>query len=240
MKPPSLPDDLIDGLAQKLAILTAQKKQELFYDHRDKFRAALFENRRSCQPAHLTRRFIHATLQRRPRQFLQYVAGQRALLALAANDSSYTEEVLDALSKLSSLEYRYELGPTATDKQRQGFQGCKVEPTRTRYAKLVRDGEVADGPSGLRLHRARNRKRTGYLAFALLVGWTWLIFIKMAADGALGGGQLAFYMAGSAAFSAWLVRGIFTAVSADQDTVDEANRGLRLRLVRSKQHGTKD
>lgn len=234
MKPLSLPDDVIDDLGHRLAMLTAQQAPELYRDHRDKFLATLFWNRRSCQPAQLTRRFIYASLQRRPRQFLQYVSGQRALLALAGDDSSYTEEVLEALTRLSSLAYCYQLGPTATDRQKRGLLGCEVPMTREHYAKLVRDGEVADGPTGLNLHRAKQRKRAGYLVFALFVAWTWLIFMKMAADGALEGGQLAFYMAGAVVISGWLVRGIFTAVRADEVTVDEVNRGLGPRLARGK------
>lgn len=232
-------DDKIDDLAFRLSMLTVRHGHDLVRANADEFKAALFFNRRSCQPAHLARRFVYAAATRRLRNHRELVASQRTMLALAADDSAVAEEVLDAFLKLSSLAHQFELGPDASDKQRRGLLACNVFKTRAHYAKLVRGGEIADSPTGFSLHRAKSRRRTGYVMFAMMVAWTWFLFIKMALDGAVEVGQLAEYMTGSVILSWWLTRSVFAAVRDDERNVKEVNSGLGPRRVVDRQRRKK-
>ena len=227
----------IDHLALELAMLSAQQAPDLVFLHSERFRSALLFHRRSCQRGPLTLRFVHAGLSARRLQFLNLVERQRTMLRLAADDGSELVEIYEALKEAESAEELFWLGQTATHKQKHVWQACQIPDLRVRYSALVRKGEVADAPSGLCLHRARQRLRVAYWIFALFVGWQWFIFISMFMTDAIGLGQLTAYIFGSLLFSLWLTRGLFVALRADQRTLDQVNKGLRLKGVAGKRRG---
>lgn len=237
MKPLPLDIDRIDHLALDLAMLSAQQAPDLVSLHFEQFRSALLFQRRSCQLGPLTLRFVHAGLSARPLQFLNLVERQRTMLRLAADDGSELDEIYEALKEAEAGQERFWLGQTATHKQKHGWQACEIPVLQVRYSALVRKGEVADAPAGLFLHRARQRRRVAYWIFALFVGWQWFIFSSMFLTDAIDLEQLIAYISGSLLLSLWLTRGLFVALRADQRTLDQVNKGLRLKGVAGRRRG---
>lgn len=211
---------------------SAQHAPGLVFSHAEQNLSALRLHRQSCRPGPLTIRFLQAAFSARPLQFLELLGQQLAMLRLAADDGSELSEIYEALQEVGSANERFWLGPTATHKQTQGWRVCQIPKLTGRYCMLVRKGEVADAPLGLCLHRAQRRRHDAHSIFALFVGWLWFVFITMAITNAIGLGQLIAYLCGSLLVSLWLTRGPFVALRADQQTLDQVNKGLQLHAVK--------
>lgn len=155
------------------------------------------------------------------------------MLTLAAAETPDAKEVLELVAVSFACAQEYELGKQASAKQRNGLQACTEPVLRREYAKLVRKGEIADAQTGLSLHRSKERRRTGYLAFMMFVGWTWLVLAQMAVNGALDAFALIVHMIGALIMSWWLTKGLFASVRSDEKTVAKVNSVLRIRPVAS-------
>ena len=191
-------------------------------------------HRLSCRSLRIALRWYQALLSRRLTKCFALIAEQRAMLELAADDSSSDEALLDALIALSRSQVDYELGPSATPKQLLGLEVCEIPEVRARYAHLVRNGEISSTAEGLTLTRAKRRRITGYSLFAMFVAWLALVFVWMAIDGKLNLTQLMGYLVGSVVMSAVLTRGLFTELTSDERTVRDLNERLRPRPVDGK------
>jgi hypothetical protein len=219
--------DRIDDLAAQLAMLTANQAPDMFFAHTAQFRASLLSHHQACRPVTLSKRFAQALLTGRLVRFMHLVARQQTMLKLAANEAAETHDLYVALKDLQDAQEHYSLGPAATHKQKLGWRACHFPVLKAHYETLVRNGEVADMPEGLSLHRAKARRHVAYILFALLVAWEWLVFIAMAINGALNLAELVSYMAGAPLLSFWLTRGLFAALRTDQRAVEQVNMTLR-------------
>jgi hypothetical protein len=234
MKPKWLEGERISELALQLAMVSPQRKLGLMNLHREQFELALLWHRQSCKPINVARRLAESVFSGRSSKCLALIAQQKAMLQLAADDSSDNEDILDALFALISALEQFELGPDATPKQKVGLAACHVPAVRSRYASLVRKGDIESVPTGLNLRRATRRRIAGYAMFAMFAGWPGILFFRMAADGAISIGQLVCYLVGSVVVSAWLTRSVFKQVRNDELEVQNVNSRLQPRVTAGK------
>lgn len=217
----------ITELALQLALLSSRRAVGQVDLHYRQVEGALRWHRWSCQPIQVVRRLIQAAFSQRLLKCVALLRQQTAMLRLAADDGSDVVLVLEALVALSTSVAQYELGPNPTPKQRIAFAACEVPALRARFAQLVRGGQIDSSPAGLRLLHATRRRIAAYAVFALFAGWSGLLFVAMAIRGTLDLQHLAGYLCGSVLISAYLTRGLFTELRADQQTVLDLNSHLK-------------
>ncbi len=226
MKPAQLTAERITELALVLSMLSSQRSIGLVDTLYQQFEQALRWHRRSCRPIQIARRLVRAVLTRRAASCLDLIAQQKAMLRLATDEGADGLAVLEALLSLSTAQVLFELGPDATPKQRLALGACKTSAQQARFALLVRQGDIASGPDGLRLLRVTRRRLGAYATFAMFAAWPGLLFIAMALDDALSLQQLAGYLTGSVGISAWLTSGLFTEIRSDERVVQDMNAHL--------------
>lgn len=234
MKPLPLTATRITEISLKLAMIFSQRTLAMTDLHLRQVQLALNWHRKSCQPGQVARRLVHALFSNRLTKLIALITQQKAMLKLAADEGSDDAPVLDALVALSTAVTVFELGPNATPKQRLAFSACEIAAVRSRFAHLVREGSIGTDPHDLRLQSATRRRIASYVTFAMLASWSGMVFITMAMYGTLDPWELAGYLVGSVVLSAYLTRGMFTELRADERTVQDLNSKLQPRSVRYK------
>jgi hypothetical protein len=183
-------------------------------------------HRHSCQPIRLVGRLAQALFSRRLPALLSLVSQQRAMLQMAADDGSDDAAVLESLMALSDAWVQFELGLHAATKARLALATCRTEAERTRFAQLVRQGDITVDHKEIALRRLRRRRACAYASVAMIAGWPGLIFSCMAVKGALDLWQLACYLTGALAIAVWLTREMFVEIRSDTRTVQGLNSML--------------
>lgn len=225
----TLTAERITELSLKLAILSSQRtigQVDLQYQQLEQ---ALRWHRSSCQPIQVALRLVQSLFSRRLTNCGALITQQKMMLRMAANEASDEARVLDALVGLSTVVAQFELGPDTTPKQRLAFAACEIPAVRARFALLVREGEIDSSPDGLKLLNASRRRIVAYAIFAMLAIWPGMIFIMMAMHGTLDLRELAGYLVGTVGLSAYLTRGLFTRLRADERSLQDLNSQLKPR-----------
>lgn len=227
-----LTSERINELAIRLALLGSRRTIEDADDQIKQLEQVLLFHLRSCQPLRILARLLLAALSGRFLNCAALIGEQRALVQLAADESSQNASVLEAIAVLSKAVIRFELGRDASERHRIAYAACNIPTVRIRFAQMVRRGDIAFNRTGLTLLRARRRRLAAYGFVSALAAGPGSVFITMAISGTIGLADLCLYLVSSILMAAYLTRGNFADLREDERVIRDLNSRPRLRLAK--------